>query len=163
MKATRLIFLIAVAIGTSAPLTRAQVIIELKPGGSEAAQSNDNQGDDEIVREVFAPITNDLRLTPNQKLRIVRIAKATMLQAEPLFEQLDDLEAQLSLAAFTGRLDEAGIKDLAESQSALLHQIIAMKARAQVKFYELLTAGQRAIVVEQFRQRTSESLGSISN
>src|SRR5437870_10509750 len=163
MKATRLIFLIVVFIVISAPLTGAQVIIELKPGGSAAAQSNDNQDDDEIVREVFAPITDDLRLTPNQNVRIVSIAKATMLKAEPLFEQLDDLEAQVSVAAFTGQLDEAGIKELAENQSALLNQIIAMKARAKVKFYEVLTAGQRAIVIDQFRHRSNESPGSISN
>ena len=163
MKATGLIFLAVVIIAISVTLTSAQVIIELKPGPPEAAQSNDNQDDDEIVSEVFAPITNDLKLTPSQKVRIVGIAKATMLKAEPLFEQLDDLEAQLSVAAFTGQLDEAGIRELAQNQSALLSQIIAMKARAKVKFYEVLTAGQRAIVVDQFRQRSTESLGSISN
>ena len=41
--------------------------------------------------------------------------------------------------------------------------ISAMKARAKVKFYEVLTAGQRAIVIDQFRQRSNESPGSISN
>ena len=161
MKATKMILLAVFVSVICATLTGAQAIMELKPGVS--AQSNDDQGDDEIVREVFAPITDDLRLSPIQKFRIVSIARATMFKAEPLFEQLDELEAQLSVAAFTGQLDEAGIKQLAQNQSALLNQIIAMKARAKVRFYEVLTAGQRAIVVDQFRQRSTESLDSISN
>jgi len=45
----------------------------------------------------------------------------------------------------------------------LLNQSIARKARAKVRFDEVLTAGQRAIVVDQFRQRSTERLGSISN
>ena len=162
MKAKIILLAVFVTV-ISAKMTGAQVIIELKPEVSEAVQSNDDQGDDEIIREVFAPITDDLRLSPIQKFRIVSIARATMFKAEPLFEQLDDLEAQLSVAAFTGQLDEAGIKQLAQNQSALLNQIIAMKARAKVRFYEVLTAGQRAIVVDQFRQRSTERLGSISN
>jgi hypothetical protein len=87
-----------------------------------------------------------------------------MLQAEPLFQQLDELDGQLSEAAFTGRLDEVQIKQLSERQAALLSQIIAMKARAKIGFNKVLNAEQRAMVAEQFRIRSIEnSLGSISN
>jgi hypothetical protein len=87
-----------------------------------------------------------------------------MLQSEPLYQQLDDLEDQLSEAAFTGRLEESTIKQVSEKQAAVLSEIVLMKARAKMSFYRLLTAEQRAVVADQFRSRAAEgSLGSISN
>lgn len=81
---------------------------------------------------------------------------ATMFKAEPLFQQLDELDDQLSLAAFTGRLDEITIKQLSEKQGTLLSQIIGIKAHAKASFNKVLTAEQRAVVAEQFRVRTIE-------
>ena len=164
MKAAKLLFL-AVSIMASAMLTAAQVTIELKPKTAEPpTASNAEQDPNDLVNEVFSPITDALNLTVDQRIRIANIAMATMLKAEPLFQQLDELDDQLSIAAFTGRLDEVTIKQISEQQAALLGQIIAMKARAKASFNKVLTAEQRAVVAEQFRVRTVEnSLGSISN
>ena len=165
MKAAKSLFLAASIIAASAMLTAAQVIIELKPKAAEqptASSAEPNPND--LVNDVFSPITDALNLTPDQKSRIASIATATMLKAEPLFQQIDELDDQLSTAAFTGRLDEVTIRELSEKQAALLSQVIAMKARAKASFNKLLTAEQRAMVAEQFRIRTIEnSLGSISN
>jgi Spy/CpxP family protein refolding chaperone len=165
MKATKLIFLAVSIIAASAMLTAAQVTIELKPKAAQQPTLSKAQPDDnDLVNEVFSPITDALNLTPGQRFRIANIATATMLSAEPLFQQLDELDGQLSEAAFTGRLDEGTIKQLAEKQAALLSQIIAMKARAKVRFNKILTPEQRAIVAEQFRTRSVEnSLGAIGN
>lgn len=165
MNAAKSLFLAVSIIAASAMLTTAQVIIELKPKAAEQPATSSAEPDpNDLVNEVFSPITGALNLTPNQKFRIANIATATMLKAEPLFLQLDELDDQLSEAAFTGRLDEITIKQLSERQAALLSQVIAMKARAKMSFNKVLTAEQRAMVAEQFRIRSVEnSLGSISN
>jgi Spy/CpxP family protein refolding chaperone len=164
MKAKSL-FLTLTIIAASAGSSAAQVTIDVKPGvQQQTANSAGEQDDNDIVRNVFSPITDQLNLTAGQKFRIANIATATMLQADPLFQQLDELDDQLSAAAFTGRLDESQIRQLSEKQAALLSQVISMKARAKMSFYRVLTTEQRAIVADQFRLRTAEgSLGSISN
>lgn len=164
MKA-KLLFLTLSIIAASAGLTAAQVTINVKPGAQQqTANLADEQDDNDIVSSVFSPITDKLNLTAGQKFRIANIATATMLQADPLFQQLDELDDQLSVAAFTGRLDESQIRQLAEKQAALLSQIISLKARAKMSFFRVLTTEQRAVVADQFRARAAESsLGSISN
>jgi Spy/CpxP family protein refolding chaperone len=162
---SKLLFLALSIIAASTGLTAAQVTINVKPGAQQqAANLAGEQDDNDIVSNVFSPITDKLNLTARQKFRIANIATATMLQADPLFQQLDELDDQLSVAAFTGRLDESQIRQLAEKQADLLSQIISMKARAKMSFYRVLTNEQRAVVADQFRTRAAEgSLGSISN
>jgi len=138
------------------------VIIQVRPNvAQDSPQTNTTRDDDEIIRAVFDPITDDLKLTPEQRLQIVTIASATMVQAEDLFEQIDEVDAQLTVAAFSGQLDEIRIKQGSDTQAALLARIIAMKTRAKVNFYKVLTEEQRAMVVAQFRP--AGNLGSISN
>lgn len=164
MKAPKLIFLALTIVAASAGLATAQVKINVKPGGSRQATNMAAEQDNDIINEIFSPITQRLNLTASQKFRITNIATATMLQAEPLFQQLDELDDQLSEAAFEGRLEESAIREVSEKQAAILSQIISMKARAKMSFYRILTAEQRAVVVEQFRSHAAEgSLGSISN
>ncbi len=164
MKATKLIiFIAAIVMGNAAPAISQSVIRTSPNEPQQTAQSYPDQDADDLIRAVFDPITDDLKLTPHQKFRIISIASTTMAQVEPLFQQIDDLEDQLSLAAFSGQLDEAKIKQVSDKQAALLGEIIAMKARAKANFYKVLTAEQRGIVVNQYRLRSVESLGSISN
>ncbi|MDX6560164.1 MAG: hypothetical protein QOF72_3213 [Blastocatellia bacterium] len=164
MQAPKLFFLAVTIIAASAGLTAAQVTIDVKPGVPPQTNNVAAEQNDDIVNEVFSPITERLNLTAGQKFRIANIATTTMLQAEPLFEQLDDLEDQLSAIAFTGRLEEPTIRQFSDKQTSLLNEIITLKARAKVSFYRVLTAEQRAIISEQFRSRSAEGkLGSISN
>jgi Spy/CpxP family protein refolding chaperone len=164
MQAPKLFFLAVTIIAASAGLAAAQVTLDVKPGVARQTNNAPAEQNDDIVNEVFSPITERLNLTAGQKFRIANIATATMLQAEPLFEQLDELEDQLSAIAFTGRLEEATIRQFSEKQASLLNEIISMKARAKVSFYRVLTVEQRAIISEQFRSRSAEgNLGSISN
>lgn len=96
MKAAKLLFLSVSIMAASAMLTAAQVIIHLNPKAAEQpTASNAEQDPDDLVNEVFAPITGSLNLTADQRIRIANIATATMLRAEPLFQQLDELDAEL--------------------------------------------------------------------
>jgi hypothetical protein len=163
MKALKLLFLALTVISASAVLTAAQVNMD-RPGVPRSTANIAAEEDNAVIDEIFSPITARLNLSASQKFRIANIATATMIQAEPLFQQLDDLEDQLSQAAFTGQLEESTIKQVSEKQAEVLSQIVAMKARAKMSFYRLLTADQRAVVADQFRSRAGEgSLGSISN
>lgn len=164
MKIAKLLMVTAALVLMNAALAAAQVIIQIKPNAAQQlTQTNTNQDDEDLIRAVFDPITDDLKLTPNQKFRIVTIATATMGGAEALFGQLDDLDDQLSVAAFRGQLDECTIHLVSDKQAALLSEIIAMKARAKASFYKVLTAEQREMIVNQYRLRGVENLGSIGN
>src|SRR5207253_2654504 len=135
MKAPKLLFLALSIIAASAGFAGAQVSGEVKPGVPRQATNLVSEQDNDIVNEVFSPLTDRLNLTASQKFRIGNIATDTMLRAEPLFQQLDELEDQLSAAAFTGRLDESTIRQVSEKQATVLGQIISMKARAKMSFY----------------------------
>ena len=164
MKAPKSLFLALSIIAASAGFAGAQASIEVKPGVPRQTTNLASEQDNDIANEVFSPITGRLNLTASQKFRIANIATDTMLRAEPLFQQLDELEDQLSEAAFTGRLDESTIRQVSEKQATVLGQIISMKARAKMSFYRVLTTEQRALVAGQFRSRSAEgNLGSISN
>jgi hypothetical protein len=164
MRATRLLIVTLAILLLSAISLSAQVLIQVKPDGmQQAAPASTDQDDEELIRSVFDPITADLKLTSTQKSRIIAIATETMTKADPLFAQLDELDGQLSKAAFTGQLDELKIKEVSAKQGALLSEILAMKARAKTNFYKILTDERRAIVIEQFRLQSAQNLGAISN
>ena len=164
MKTPKSLFLALSIITASAGFAGAQASIEVKPGVPRQRTNLVSEQDNDIVNEVFSPITDRLNLTAGQKFRIANIATDTMLRAEPLFQQLDELEDRLSAAAFTGLLDESTIRQVSEKQATVLGQIISMKARAKISFYRVLTAEQRALVANQFRSRSAEgNIGSISN
>jgi Spy/CpxP family protein refolding chaperone len=163
MKAPKLLFLALTIIAASAGLATAQGNVDIRPTVPRQT-TIDAEQDNDLINEIFSPITQRLNLTAAQKFRIANIATDTMLQAEPLFRELADLDDQLSEAAFTGRLEESTIRQVSERQAALMSEIISMKVRAKMSFYRLLTAEQRAVVADQLRSGGAEgSLGSISN
>lgn len=164
MKALKLLLLALTIIAAGAGLVAAQVTIDIKPDAPRQTANIAAEEDNELINEIFSPITERLNLSASQKFRIANIATATMIQAAPLFQQLDDLEDQLSEAAFTGQLEESKIKQVSEKQAAVISEIVSMKARAKMSIYRLLTAEQRGVVADQFRSRAVEGgLGSISN
>jgi hypothetical protein len=164
MKALKLLFLALTIIAAGAGLAAAQVTTDIKPAAPRQTAKLAAEEDNDLINEIFSPITERLNLSASQKFRIANIATATMLQAAPLFQQLDDLEDQLSEAAFTGQLEESKIKQVSEKQAAVISEIVSMKARAKMSIYRQLTVEQRVVVADQFRSRAVEGgLGSISN
>jgi Spy/CpxP family protein refolding chaperone len=158
--------LLAIALVTASAIgSSAQVIDAKRKPQPEISKPDAARDYNELVREVFAPVTDRLNLTNEQKLRIVSIVSGTVLMAEPLFDQLDQLDDQLSTAVLLEVLDEAKIQQLSDREGRVMSQIIGMKARAKAGIYRVLTPDQRALVVNSAAatKQIEGSLGSISN
>ena len=118
-----------------------------------------------LVREVFAPITDQLNLSKEQEFQIIAIITGAEVKADPLVQQLDGVEQQLIEATLADPLDEATINQLSAQEAYLLTLMIAMKARAKAGIYLVLTPAQRMLVSQKFRNAKSasiEDLGGIS-
>jgi hypothetical protein len=117
-----------------------------------------------LVREVFAPITDQLNLTKEQEFQIIAIITATEVTSDPLAQQLDEVDQRLSAAFLVDSPDEATINGLSAQEAELLTYMISMKARAKGSIYQLLTPNQRMLVSHHFLGKSvmEGSLGSIS-
>jgi Spy/CpxP family protein refolding chaperone len=117
-----------------------------------------------LINEVFAPITDKLKLTNEQQFQIVAIITETEVRADPGVQALGKIEQQLTEIAFNGPLNEARLRELTDEQAALLSEISRMRVRAKSAIYRLLTADQRALVAREFRLQSplEGHLGSIS-
>jgi len=163
MNIKRDLLIIAAIMLLTGATASAQVVIQVRPNGTPPGQQFERQmTDDEVIHNVFDPVTDALNLTATQRFSIVTIASAAMNSTEPLFDQLDELDDQISIAAFSGTLDEMKLKDLSAREAALISQINVTLARAKAGFYKVLTPEQRAIILAQYRSN-EESLGGISN
>jgi len=165
MKMLKALFFAGSIILASAVVDAAQVIKLKSNAESTARDQNDERDYTALVQEVFAPITDELRLTNEQKFRIVAIVTGAVIKAEPMMNKLDALDDQLNQAALYDPVDEGRIRQLSAQEAEVMGQIVAMKAQAKASMYQLLTPQQRALVAEQFRNRpvAEGSLGAISN
>ena len=94
MKRQRLFLLAAGRVLAASVTASAQVIIQLRPdSGPQLSQSSQDLNDDEIIRSVFDPVTEDLKLTPAQRLRVVTIASAAMIRSKARFKTRAPLES----------------------------------------------------------------------
>jgi Spy/CpxP family protein refolding chaperone len=117
-----------------------------------------------LLREVFAPITDQLNLTKEQEFQIIAIITATEVTSDPLVQKLDEVDQQLTAAFLIDSPDEATINGLSAQEADLLTHMISMKARAKGSIYQLLTPNQRMLVSHHFlgKNQLEGSLGSIS-
>jgi Spy/CpxP family protein refolding chaperone len=156
-------FLLAVAVvmlaATGAP---AQTTIQATPNSvSRGPQSDRDISEEDLIHSLFDPVTKTLNLTPAQKFTIVTIASASMTSTEPLFDQLDELDDQMSIVAFSGGLNETRLREFSMRQAMVMAEINATIARAKANFYKVLTPEQRAVVLAQYK--SEQSLGALSN
>jgi Spy/CpxP family protein refolding chaperone len=116
------------------------------------------------LKEVFAPISDQLSLTKEQEFRIIAIITEAEVKLEPLGQELNDVGLQLVDAAMNDTPDEATISLLAAREAQLLTQMISMKVRANAGIYQVLTPNQRTLVSRQFRGTNplSSGLGAVS-
>jgi Spy/CpxP family protein refolding chaperone len=166
MRTVKSLFFAMSIVVSSAVVGAAQVIITVQPKvQQQTGRQNDDRDYTALVREVFAPITDELKLTSEQKFRIVAIVTGTVIRAEPLMDKLDQLDDQLNEATLLYPVDEARIRQLSTQEAEVMGQVVEMKARAKVSMYQVLTPQQRMLVADQFRTRpqVEGSLGSISN
>ena len=118
-----------------------QTMIQTTPNNvPRGSQSDRDISDEDLIHSLFDPVTKALNLTPAQKFTIVTIASASMNSTEPLFDQLDELDDQMSIVAFSGGLNETRLKELSMRQAMVMAEINATIARAQS---ELLQSSRR--------------------
>jgi Spy/CpxP family protein refolding chaperone len=117
-----------------------------------------------LVREVFAPITDQLNLTKDQEFQIIAIITATEVTSDPFVQKLDEVDQQLTAAFLIDSPDEATINGLSAQEAELLTHMISMKAHAKASIFQLLTPDQRMLVSHHFLGKSvmEGSLGSIS-
>lgn len=166
MKIIRSLFFIALVVVAGVVSAAGQVTIPVqRDADQKAVQPNDDRDYDALIREVFAPITDELNLTNEQKFKMVAIVTSTVIRADPLMDQLDELDTQIDAAAMADSFDEARIRQLSARQGELMGQIIAMKAHAKAGMYRLLTPEQRNLFLRQLRAgpQADGNLGAISN
>jgi len=140
----------------------AQVTIRISPDAATGAAQDQADTEEQLINWVFEPVTARLKLTGAQKFKILIVAQATINSAQPLFEELDDLDHQLALAEFSEVLDEGKLQQLLAREGELTSQINTMMARAKTNLAKILTAAQRQIVIEQY-QRPTAHLGALSS
>jgi Spy/CpxP family protein refolding chaperone len=88
-----------------------------------------------------------------------------VIQADPLMNQLDELDVQIDEASTADTFDEARIRQLAARQGEVMAEIIALKACARAGMYRLLTPQQRNLFVRELRAgpQVDGNVGAISN
>lgn len=156
-------FLLAAALVLiAAAAASAQTVIQITPNRAARTQQSEREiSDEDLLHSVFDPVTDALSLTPGQKFRIITIAGVAISATEPMFAQLDELDDQVSIAAFSGALNETKLKEFSARQAALMAEISGTLARAKANFYKVLTPEQRSMVLA--RYKSEESVGAISN
>jgi hypothetical protein len=166
MKMARSLFFVAFVVVAGVTSSVGQVTIRVQPNADQQTARADNEQDyDALIREVFAPITDELNLTNEQRFRMVAIVTSTVIKADPLMDKLDELDSQIDEAAMADPFDDVRIRQLSARQGELMGQIIAMKARAKAGMYRLLTPEQRDLFARQLRAnpQADGNLGAISN
>lgn len=162
MNIRRSFLLAAAVVLLTAAGASAQTTIQTTPNSvSRDPQTDRDISDEDLIHSLFDPVTKALNLTPAQKFTIVTIASASMNSTEPLFDQLDELDDQMSIVAFSGGLNETRLRDLSMRQAMVMAEINATIARAKANFYKVLTPDQRALVLAQYK--SEQSLGALSN
>jgi Spy/CpxP family protein refolding chaperone len=113
MRITRSLFFVASVVVAGSIGAAAQVTNRVQPNPAQKlTQPNDPQDYEALIREVFAPITDELKLTNEQKFKMVAIVTGTVIRADPLMNQLDELDMQIDEAAMADSFDEARIRQL---------------------------------------------------
>ena len=158
-----LLFVVTLLLG-SAGLAVAQDQRPLQPDGDDQKSQLPAARDyGALIQEVFAPVTDQLRLTKEQEFQIIAIITGTEVKSDPLLQKLDDVGQRLVDATLVDTPDEATINRLSAQEASLLTQIIAMKSRAKASIYQVLTPDQRTLVAHQFRgkNQVDATLGAI--
>ena len=124
MNIRRSFLLTAAAVLLTTAGASAQTTIQTTPNSaSRGSQSDRDISDDDLIHSLFDPVTKELNLTPAQKFTIVTIAGASMNSTEPLFDQLDELDDQMSIVAFSGALNETRLKELSMRQAMVMAEV----------------------------------------
>src|ERR1700682_5981156 len=137
-----LLFVLALLLGSTA-LAVAQARTPVQPDGDRKSPALSARDYSALIQEVFAPVTDDLKLTKEQEFRIIAIITGTEVKSDPLLQKLDEVGRRLVEATLVDAPDEATINRLSTQEAFLLTQIIAMKSRAKASISHVLYSSDR--------------------
>ena len=139
--------------------SRIQTIILLTSlmtlGGVEAiaqkSSAADTSRNGELVNSLLAPMTEQLKLTPEQLSQIESIAQTEYVRGQALVSRLNQMTAELDKEQLKETFDEDKVRALAAQAGEVMAEIIVVKLRVKTKVMALLTPAQKAIVEQQLR------------
>lgn len=105
----------------------------------------------EVVNTLLAPMTEQLKLTPEQQSQIETIARTEYVRSEALILRLNQMTAELDKEQLKETFDEDKVRTLATQAGQVMADLIVVKLRVKTKVMALLTPGQKAIVEHQLR------------
>ena len=100
---------------------------------------------------LFAPITDQLNLTQEQRARIDAIAAGEYARGEAFMLRLNQLTAELDEEQVKETFDEDRVRLLAAQAGQVMAEMTVIKLRVQARVTALLTPAQRALVEQQLR------------
>lgn len=129
----------------------------LAAGATAAAGQQAKTG--QLLDALFAPITDQLNLTPEQQAQIEAIANAEFVRSEALILRLNEVTAYLDEEQLKETFDEDRVRALAAQGGHVMTEIAVVKLRVKAKVFALLTPEQKALVVQQLRLNRERSEG----
>lgn len=141
------IFAVAILVGC-AVCAAAQDRKASQPALAAQASAEADDGDyNSLVKSVFAPYTEQLNLTKEQQFRVVAIISGAEAQMSPLEQQLSEISDELDGAEVSEHFDESKVRELSVKEAGLLADLITIKADARARLFQILTPGQKALVM----------------
>jgi Spy/CpxP family protein refolding chaperone len=122
-----------------------------QPGGADVPQSSapDASQSRQLLNSLFAPVTDQLNLTPEQQARIETIVSAEYTRSEALLQRLNQVTAALDEEQLKDTFDEDRVRALAAQGGQAMTEMMVMKLRVKAKVVALLTPTQKSLVEQQ--------------
>ena len=140
-------------------LTSLMVLSGVEAVAQKLASGNTSRNG-EVVSAILAPLTEQLKLTPEQETQIETIARAEYARSETLIYRLNRMTAELDEEQLKETFDEDKVRALAAQAGQVMAEIIVVKLRVKTKVMALLTPGQKAIIAQQLRLNKERSDGT---
>src|SRR5262249_17039938 len=80
-----------------------------------------------LINQVFAPVTETLKLTQEQQFQTVAIITKAEVRVDLLLHSLEIADQQLSDFSFSGVPDGTRLKELCDQEAAILSEIMQLK------------------------------------
>jgi Spy/CpxP family protein refolding chaperone len=122
--------------------------------GAQGAEPQSGAADPrpgQLVDSLFAPFTDQLNLTPEQRAQIEAIAAPEYARGEALLLRLNRVTAELDEEQSKETFDEDKVRALASQAGQAMAEMTVIKLRVKARVTALLTPGQKSLVEEQLR------------
>lgn len=127
----------------------------LTTGGAQAAAQElgaaEGFSPGQLADALFAPITDQLNLTEEQRTQIETLAAAEYAKSEAFFLRLNRLTVELDEEQVKETFDEDRVRALAAQAGQAMAEMTVIKLRVKARVTALLTPAQRALLEQHLR------------